>query len=118
MHNKSIFALAGVFLAVALIVPVVILVLQSDTDLQTIIVIQNPYGLSTGANNTSNINGALPPAPAEIQQQHQTNLIIIAVVEAIFLSLFVVTIYSGINHVHPGHGRPEKTVESESAPTL
>jgi hypothetical protein len=113
MHNKAVFALAGVFLAIALFVPVVILALQAQTDLESIIVIQNPNGLQTGSNLTGNITGILPPAPAEIQQQHQTNLIIIAIVEAVFLPLFVATMYLGINHVHPGHGRPEKTITSE-----
>jgi hypothetical protein len=116
MHHKAIFALAGVFLAVALIVPTTILVLQSQTDLHALIISQNPVGLVTSGNITGNVTGPFPPTPSEIQQEHQTNLIIIAVVEAIFLPLFVVTMYIGINHIHPGHGRPQKVQTEEIAP--
>ncbi len=108
MHNKAVFALAGVFLAVALIVPMVILVTQANTDLQNLIVIQNPAGLETGGNTTLNFTGPLPPQPANIAQAHQTNFIIIAIVEAIFLPLFVIALYIGINHVHPSHKAPTR----------
>ncbi len=93
MHRKGVFALAGVFLAVAVIVPLVILIAQSQNDL---IIIQNPTGLQTSGNVTG-------PTFEQITGAHQTNNIIIAIVEAVFLSLFVITIYYGINHVHPTH---------------
>ncbi len=117
MHHKALFALAGVFLAVALVVPPTILVLQSQTDLNALIISQNPTGIYTSGNITSTITGQVPPAPAQIQQEHQTNLIIIAIVEAIFLPLFVVAIYLGFNHVHPSNERPQKYPTEETTPT-
>ncbi len=96
MHNKAVFALAGVFLAVAIIVPTVIFTLQAQNDL---IVIQNPAGIYTG--NVSNV-----PTVGQIEASHQNTLIIVAIVEVVFALLFVVTIYYGINHIHPTHKRP------------
>lgn len=93
MHYKKTFALAGVFLAVAIIVPVVIFSLQAKNDL---IIIQNPTGMETGGNVT------LPPLP-EVEASHFNNLITVLIVEAVFLPLFIVTMYFGIKHVHPTH---------------
>ena len=49
MHRKAIFFLAGIFLIVALVVPLEILVLQSDNDLDNYIISQNPNGLKQTA---------------------------------------------------------------------
>lgn len=100
MHYKKIFALAGVFLAVAIIVPVVIFSLQAQNDL---IVIQNPYGIQTGgiSNNATN-------AFQQIQATHTNNLIIVLVVDVVFVSLFIITMYFGIRHIHPSH-KPESS---------
>lgn len=97
MHYKKTFALAGVFLAVAIIVPVVIFSLQAQNDL---IVIQNPYGLQTGGND--NVTAGF----SQIQESHMNNLIIVLVVDVVFVSLFIVTMYFGIRHIHPSH-KPE-----------
>jgi hypothetical protein len=97
MHYKKTFALAGVFLAVAIIVPVVIFSLQAQNDL---IVIQNPNGMETGGNN--NVTAGFQ----QIQASHTTNLIIVLVVDVVFVSLFIVTMYFGIRHIHPSH-KPE-----------
>ena len=96
MHRKAVFALAGVFLAVALVVPPVILLLQADSDLDNLIIAQNPTGLQTNGNITV-------PTSDEVQEGHTTNLIIIAIVEVVFVPLFVVTLYYGINHTHNEH---------------
>jgi hypothetical protein len=93
MHYKKTFALAGIFLAVAIIVPVVIFSLQAQNDL---IIIQNPTGMQTGGNVT-----LLTPQP--VQESHTNNLIIVLVVEAVFLPLFVIAMYFGIKHFHPTH---------------
>jgi len=93
MHYKKTFALAGLFLAVAIIVPMVIFSLQAQNDL---IIIQNPTGTETGGNVT------LPPLP-EVEASHFNNLITVLIVEAVFLPLFVVTMYFGIKHIHPTH---------------
>ncbi len=50
MHRKAVFALAGVFLAVALIVPPLIFVLQADHDLDNLIVARDNPGLVTSGN--------------------------------------------------------------------
>ena len=96
MHRKAVFALAGVFLVMALIVPPVILVLQADKDLDNYIISQNPSSHETGGNITT-------LTPAEIQENHNNTFIIVIVVEVVFVSLFAVTIYYGINHPHPEH---------------
>lgn len=101
MHYKAAFALAGVFLAVAMVVPLAILITQGQQDL---IVIQNPVGMQTSG-NTSSASGII--SPGQVETLHINNIIIIAIVEAIFIPLFVLTLYYGINHVHPGHKKPE-----------
>jgi len=58
MHHKGTFALAGVFLVVALVVPIALFTLQAAND---IIIIQNPSGMDTG--------GSLPTVPVEQVQQ-------------------------------------------------
>ncbi len=102
MHNKAVFAVAGVFLAVAVVVPTVIFILQAQNDL---IVIQNPTGMYTG-----NVSGV--PTVGQIQASHQNTLIIVAVIEVVFVALFVVTVYYGINHIHPSHKPPGRDDQS------
>ncbi len=95
MHYKKTFALAGVFLAIAIIVPIVVFSLQAQNDL---IIIQNPNGIQTGGisnNVTSNFN--------QVQASHTNNLIIVLVVDLIFVPLFIATMYFGIRHIHPTH---------------
>jgi len=97
MHQKAVFALAGVFLIVALVVPTVVLILQTQT-LQEI-VIQNIPGHETRYNvtTTEQILGTVNSVYA-----------IVVAVETVFIVLFAITIYYGINHVHPTHTRPER----------
>jgi hypothetical protein len=94
MHRKAVFFLAGVFLVVALVAPPVILILQADKDLDNYIIAQNPNGLQTNGNLT---------ITDEIQESHQTTFTIVAIIEVIFVALFAVTLYYGINHTHPEH---------------
>ena len=91
MHYKKIFALAGVFLVIAIIVPIVIFYFEGANDL---IIIQNPNGMQTGGNFQ------------QVQTTHTNNLIIVIVVDLVFISLFIVTMYYGIRHIHPTH-KPE-----------
>ena len=95
MHRKAVFFLAGVFLVVALVVPPVVLLLQADNDLDNYIIAQNPSGHQTGGNVTL--------TPEELQENHTSTFIIVAIVEAVFAALFAVTLYYGINHPHPEH---------------
>lgn len=94
MHRKAVFFLAGVFLVVALVVPPVLLILQSDHDLDNFIIAQNPNGLQTNGNIT---------ITDEIGENNQSTYTIAAVIEVVFVSLFAVTMYYGINHKHPEH---------------
>jgi ABC-type sulfate transport system permease component len=93
MHRKGVFALAGVFLAVAIVVPFVVFALQAADDL---IIIRNPAGMRTNGNVST-------VTPEQVQQSHTNTLIIVAVIEVVFVLLFVVTMYYGIKHVHPYH---------------
>jgi hypothetical protein len=92
MHRKAVFALAAVFLAVALVAPPVILFLQADLDLNNLIIIRDDPSRVTSGNIT---------ITEETQEQHQANIIIVLLVEVIFVLLFVITIYFGINHIEP-----------------
>jgi len=94
MHRKAIFFLAGIFLVVALVVPPLILVLQSDNDLDNYIILQNPNGLQTNGNVTI-------LTPDEIQENNGTAFILVAIIEVVFVILFALTLYVGINHTHP-----------------
>lgn len=92
MHRKAVFALAGVFLAVALIVPPFIFILQADHDLDNLIIARNNPGLETSGNAT---------ITDETNENHQANIIYAAIIEAIFVTLFAVALYYGVNHPHP-----------------
>jgi hypothetical protein len=94
MHRKAVFLLAAVFLTVALVVPPTLLILQSDKDLDNIINAQNPVGHDTSGNVT---------LTDEMGETHQTTYLIVFIVEVIFVILFAVTIYYGINHTNPKH---------------
>jgi uncharacterized membrane protein YphA (DoxX/SURF4 family) len=98
MYRKTVFALAGIFLAVALIVPPVLFKLQADRDLDNLIIIRDNPGMETSGNVTT---------VEEINAGHQTTLIIVVVLEVIFAILFAVTLYYGINQPH---GKPKVSV--------
>jgi hypothetical protein len=89
MHRKAVFFLAGVFLAVALIAPPIILIMQADSDLDNYIISRDNPGLQTSGNVT---------IIDEINENHQTTFTIVAIIEVIFVILFAVTLYFGINH--------------------
>lgn len=103
MHNKKIFALAGVFLAVALFAPPIILYFQGASELVTYQ--EMPTHQTSG--NMSFLE--------QIQQSRQSAYILVAVVEAVFVLLFVVTMYVGINHVAQTGGKL-KPGEAENQP--
>ena len=86
MHNKKFFVLAGVFLAVALSAPPVILYFEGASEL----VAYENTGHQTAGNMTF---------LEQVQQSRQNAYILVAAVEAVFVLLFVVTMYYGINHL-------------------
>jgi hypothetical protein len=88
MYRKAVFALAGAFLAIALIAPPVIFIMQADHDLDNIIIVSNNQGLQTSGNVT---------ITDETNESHQTNIIIVSAIEVVFVVLFAVTLYYGIN---------------------
>ena len=92
MHRKAVFALAGIFLAVALIVPPLIFILQVDHDLDNMIVIRDNPRLATSGNAT---------ITDETIENHNTNIIYAAIIALVFVILFVVALFYGINHPHP-----------------
>jgi hypothetical protein len=92
MHRKAFFVLAGVFLAVALIVPPLIFILQADHDLDNLIVARDNPGLVTSGN---------PTITDETNESHSTNIIYAAIIEVVFVTLFATTLYYAINHSHP-----------------
>ncbi len=91
MHRKAVFALAGVFLAIALVVPPIVFILQADHDLDNLIIVQDNQGLQTGNNVT---------ITDQTNESHTNNIILAAIIEAVFLPLFAVALYYGINHPH------------------
>ena len=89
MHRKAVFALAGVFLAIALIAPPVALINQNDSDLDNYVKDYNNPTHSTGGNAT---------LIDELNENHQNTYIIVLTLETIFVILFAVTLYFGIKH--------------------
>lgn len=87
MHRKALFFLAGVFLAIALMAPPIILIGQANSDLNNIIAQNNP-GMET--------NGNIPTSD-QISQSHQATLILVVIIEVIFVILFAITLYFAIN---------------------
>jgi hypothetical protein len=96
MHRKAFFILAGIFLIVALAVPPIILIQQAASDLDNYIVSQNPSGHQTNGNVTIF-------TPEQLQENHTTTFIIVAAIDVIFVALFAITLYYGVNHPHPEH---------------
>jgi len=95
MHRKSVFAIAAVFLVIALVVPPVIVILQTNNTIYKYIIPGN-YPTQEANNITITIT------PQE-QSNYNNAIIIAAILEVIFIVLFVVTIFYGINHTHPEH---------------
>ncbi len=103
MHRKGVFVLAGVFIAVALITPPIVLFWQADNDLDNYSrLINNP------SQGTSGLNATFTDV-TELNESHQTAFIIVLVVDVVFVLLFAVTIYYGINHYHGELDKPTKS---------
>ncbi len=87
MHRKGVFSLAGVFLAVALTVPWVALVTQASRGLD--IIARNDPGHETSGNVT---------VIDEFNASNYNTFIIVLAVEIVFIVLFAVTLWYGVNH--------------------
>jgi len=96
MHRKVVFALATVFLVVALVVPPTLVILQTNNTIYKYII----PGTSPVQAGPTNITITITPQ----ERTNFNNAIIIAVIiEVVFILLFVVTVFYGINHTHPEH---------------
>jgi ABC-type branched-subunit amino acid transport system permease subunit len=84
MRRKAIFFIAGIFLVIAVIVPASVLILLFENNS---IIVRNPNGLQT------NGNISVTPNPPE---NRTTIYTILAIIIAVFLSLFAITLYLGI----------------------
>jgi hypothetical protein len=102
MHRKAVFALAGIFLAIALVVPPLIFILQADHDLDNLIIIKDNPGLATSSNGT---------ITDQTTENHNTNLIYAATIALVFVVLFVIALYYGVNHPH---GKTGQTVVTQA----
>ncbi len=95
MHRKRVFVLAAVFLVVALVVPPAIVILAANNSIYKYII-----------PGTTPTQGS-PTIQIVLTSQQRINfanaVIIAAVIEVIFLALFIVSIYYGFNHTHPEH---------------
>jgi hypothetical protein len=69
--------------------------LQADKDFNNYANARNNPGLSTSGNATSEIY--------TMHEHLQTTFTLIAIIEAIFVTLFAITIWFGIKHIHPYH---------------
>lgn len=95
MHRKPVFALAAVFLVIALVVPPALLIFQADKDFNSYSSARNNPGIETAGNAT-----------AAIYQMHgdlNKTFTEILVIEPVFVILFAVTVWFGIKHTHPEH---------------
>jgi uncharacterized membrane protein YtjA (UPF0391 family) len=92
MPRKAVFFIVGIFLVVTLVVPPALLILQSDHDLDNFITAQNPNGLQTNVNIT---------ITDEIGENNQPTYAVAAIIEVVFIALFAVTLFYGLNHPHP-----------------
>jgi hypothetical protein len=102
MHHKFYFILAGIFLAVAFIVPTVAFILQAQRDSDDIWNIINNPSQGTGPNTTL-------VDPDQVNENHSNTIILVMVVDVVFVSLFIIMIYLGINHYHGQYDKPKGT---------
>lgn len=98
MHRKGVFAIAAVFLAVALVAPPIILIYNASSDFNALIAERNNPSQGTGGNTTftEQLNG-----------RRSTIYLIVAVIEAVFVILFLITAWIGINHYHGELDKPK-----------
>ena len=95
MHRKSVFSLAAVFLLVALIVPPVLVILQTDNTIYKYIIPTN-----SPVQGATNITITITP---QERTNYNTAILAAAIIEVVFIILFILTVYWGINHTHPEH---------------
>jgi len=95
MHRKRTFALAAVFLVIALVVPPAFVILQANNTIYKYII--------PGTNPTQGSPTITITITPQERQSYEIVIITAAIIEVIFIILFVITIYYGIKHTHPEH---------------
>jgi len=95
MHRKGVFSLAAVFLVIALVVPPALVIIQTNNTIYKYII---PG--TTPVQGATNLTLTITP---QEQTNYNNALIVAAIIEVIFILLFVITIFYGINHTHPKH---------------
>ena len=93
MHRKRVFTIAAVFLIIALVVPPAFVVFEVNNTIYKYII---PG--TTPVQGTPTITLTNPDA-----KNYALVIIAAAIIEVIFIALFIVTLYIGINHTHPEH---------------
>jgi hypothetical protein len=95
MHRKLVFLLAAVFLVVALAVPPALVILQTNNTAYKYII----PGTSP-TQGSDNITITITPTE---RTNYNTAIDEAVVIGVVFIVLFAVTIFYGINHTHPKH---------------
>jgi len=96
MHRKRIFVIAGVFLAIALVVTPAIVILASGNTIFKYII----PGTTPTQGSPTGIQITLTP---QQRSNFDISVLIAAAIEIVFIVLFIVTMYRGISHTHPEH---------------
>ncbi len=95
MHRKRVFLLAAVFLIIALVVPPVIVILQANNTIYKYII----PGISP-VQGHNNITIIITP---QERASYDMAVIVAAIIGVVFIILFAITLFYGINHTHPEH---------------
>lgn len=93
MHRKRVFTIAAVFLVIALVVPPAFVVLSVNSTIYKYLI---PGVTPTEGSPTIRITN--PDA-----RSYTMTILTAALIEVIFIALFIVFLYIGINHTHPQH---------------
>jgi len=95
MHRKPVFALAAVFLVVALVIPPALVILQTNNTIYKYIV--------PGTSPTQGSTNITITITQTDRQNYNSAVELALIIEAVFIALFAVTLFYGINHTHPEH---------------
>jgi hypothetical protein len=95
MHRKPVFVLAAVFLVIAIVIPPALVILQTNNTIYKYIV--------PGTNPTQGSTNITITITPQDRQNYNSTLELALIIEAVFIALFAITLFYGINHTHPEH---------------
>ena len=108
MHRKLVFSVAAVFLIIALVIPPSIVILQTNNTVYK--------NLIPGTNPTQGATNVTVTVTPQQRDAFNTTIIISLAIEAIFITLFAIMLYLGVNHTHPDHkSREPKQPSTDSS---